>query len=61
MDFTQLKCFVAAAREQSFTRAAKACHLSQPSLSYRISKVEEELGEVLFIIEPKGRGIERIR
>ncbi|MDQ8182834.1 LysR substrate-binding domain-containing protein [Pelagicoccus sp. SDUM812005] len=54
MEFTQLKCFIAVAREQSFTRAAKACHLSQPSLSYQISKLEEELGESLFIRKPKG-------
>ncbi|MDQ8200703.1 LysR substrate-binding domain-containing protein [Pelagicoccus enzymogenes] len=54
MEFTQLKCFIAVAREQSFTRAAKACNLSQPSLSYQISKLEEELGESLFNRKPKG-------
>ncbi|EDY83495.1 hypothetical protein VDG1235_3122 [Verrucomicrobiia bacterium DG1235] len=54
MEFNQLKCFLAVAREQSFTRAAKACNLSQPSLSYQIAKLEEELGESLFIRKPKG-------
>ncbi len=54
MEITQLKYFISVAREQSFTKAAKACHISQPSLSYQISKLEDELGESLFIRKPKG-------
>lgn len=53
MDIPQLKCFLAVAREKSFTRAAKACHLAQPSLSYQISRLEEELGEALFLRKPR--------
>lgn len=54
MELSQLKCFLAVAREGNFTRAAKLCNLSQPSLSYQISKLEEELGESLFVRKPKG-------
>lgn len=56
MELTQLSCFLAVAREGNFTRAAKSCNLSQPSLSYQISKLEEELGDSLFI--RKARGVE---
>lgn len=53
MELTQLKCFLAVARERNFTRAAKACNMTQPSLSYQIAKLEEELGEGLFLRKPK--------
>jgi LysR family transcriptional regulator, hydrogen peroxide-inducible genes activator len=32
----------------NFSRAAEQCHVSQPSLSKQIQKLEEELGERLF-------------
>ncbi len=53
MEMTQLKCFLAVARERSFTRAAKARHMTQPSLSYQIARLEEELGAALFLRKPK--------
>lgn len=31
-----------------FAKAAKACHVTQPTLSMMIQKLEDELGEVLF-------------
>ena len=38
-------CFCAAvARTDNFTRAAAACHVSQPSLSQQIIKLEDEVG-----------------
>jgi len=40
----QLEYLVALARERHFARAAEACHVSQPSLSAAISKLERELG-----------------
>ncbi|MFJ8958540.1 LysR family transcriptional regulator [Lentzea sp. NPDC102401] len=40
----QLEYLVALARERHFGRAAEACHVSQPSLSAAISKLERELG-----------------
>ncbi len=39
---------VALARERHFGRAAAACHVSQPTLSVAIRKLEEELGVRLF-------------
>jgi LysR family hydrogen peroxide-inducible transcriptional activator len=39
---------VALARERHFGRAADACHVSQPTLSVAIRKLEEELGVRLF-------------
>src|SRR4030095_7543813 len=44
MDIRQLQYLVALAREKHFTRAAQACHVSQPTLSGRIRQLEEELG-----------------
>ncbi|HUQ61297.1 LysR family transcriptional regulator [Lentzea sp.] len=40
----QLEYLVALARERHFARAAEACHVSQPSLSAAIGKLERELG-----------------
>src|SRR5512138_1504863 len=44
MDIRQLQYLVALAREKHFTRAAQACHVSQPTLSGRIRQLEQELG-----------------
>jgi len=44
MDIRQLQYLVALARERHFTRAAAACHVSQPTLSGRIRQLEQELG-----------------
>ncbi|MEU8355411.1 LysR family transcriptional regulator [Nonomuraea sp. NPDC048882] len=40
----QLEYLVVLARERHFARAAAACHVSQPSLSAAIRKLERELG-----------------
>src|SRR5688572_6320025 len=48
MEMHQLRYVVAAARAENFSRAAEQCHVSQPSLSQQILKLEEELGERLF-------------
>lgn len=45
----QLHYLVAVAREAHFGRAAEACHVSQPTLSAGIRKLEEELGLPLVI------------
>lgn len=48
MTLTELRYVVAVARERHFGRAADACHVSQPTLSVAIRKLEEELGVRLF-------------
>ena len=35
-------------KEKHFGKAAKACHVAQPSLSMQIQKLEEELGTIIF-------------
>ena len=48
MEMHQLRYMVAVVRAGNFSRAAEQCHVSQPSLSQQILKLEEELGERLF-------------
>ena len=48
MDLFQLETFLAVAEERSFSRAAARLHRTQPAVSQAISKLEGELGELLF-------------
>jgi LysR family hydrogen peroxide-inducible transcriptional activator len=48
MEMHQLHYFVAVAQASSFSRAAEACHVSQPSLSQQIAKLETEVGQRLL-------------
>ncbi len=48
MTLTELRYLVAVARERHFGHAAEACHVSQPTLSVAIKKLEEELDVKLF-------------
>ena len=48
MTLTELKYIVAVARERHFGRAAEACHVSQPTLSVDVKKLEEELDVKIF-------------
>ena len=48
MEMHQLRYVVAVARTGNFSRAAEQCHVSQPSLSQQIQKLEEELDQRLF-------------
>jgi DNA-binding transcriptional LysR family regulator len=44
-----LSYFIALARERHFARAADACHITQPTLSAAIRKLEEDLGVPLVL------------
>lgn len=48
MNLRDLHYFVVLAKTQHFGEAAKLCHVSQPTLSMQIKKLEEELGLSLF-------------
>ena len=49
MEIHQIRYFLGVYRNKSFTRAAQECHVSQPSLSSQIQKLEDELGGPLFL------------
>jgi DNA-binding transcriptional LysR family regulator len=48
METNQVRYFLALCEELSFTRAAKRCGVSQPSVSNAIKRLEGELGGDLF-------------
>jgi len=48
MTLTEMRYIVALARERHFGKAAEACHVSQPTLSVALKKVEGQLGSALF-------------
>jgi LysR family hydrogen peroxide-inducible transcriptional activator len=48
MTLTSLRYLVILAHERHFGRAAEKCHVSQPTLSVAIKKLEEELGLQIF-------------
>ena len=49
MDVRVLRYFLAVAREENITRAAKSLHMTQPSLSKQLMELESELGRQLLI------------
>lgn len=48
MDFRQLQYIIKVAECGNITKAASELYIAQPSLSNYISKVEQELGVLLF-------------
>jgi len=48
MTLTELRYIVTLAQEQHFGHAAERCHVSQPTLSVGVKKLEDELGVMLF-------------
>jgi DNA-binding transcriptional LysR family regulator len=55
MDLGQVEAFVQVAQLRSFSKAADALFLTQPSVTARIQSLERDLGEALF--ERNGRGV----
>lgn len=56
MDFKQLESFIAIAKYNSFSKAARELYLTQPTLSNHIQNLENDLGLLLF--DRKGKTIE---
>jgi LysR family transcriptional regulator, hydrogen peroxide-inducible genes activator len=53
MNLRDLEYAVCLASEGQFRRAAERCHVSQPTLSAQIAKLEDELGLQLFERGPR--------
>ncbi len=49
MDIRVLKYFLAVVREENITKAADILHVTQPTLSRQLAKMEEDLGVKLFM------------
>ncbi|MGG1515058.1 LysR family transcriptional regulator [Paenibacillus oryzisoli] len=48
MELRQLQYAIQIANERNFSRAAEKLHIAQPSLSQQLSKLEKEIGVLLF-------------
>ncbi|OMF33801.1 transcriptional regulator [Paenibacillus sp. FSL H8-0548] len=48
MELRQLNYVIQIALEKNFSRAAEKLHIAQPSLSQQLSKLEQEIGVMLF-------------
>lgn len=57
MDTKLIEYIIAIAEEKSLSKAAERLYLSQPALSQRLKKLEEELGTPLFIRNKDGLAI----
>ncbi|HYD99784.1 MAG TPA: LysR substrate-binding domain-containing protein [Alphaproteobacteria bacterium] len=63
MQLRDLEYLVAVADHGHFGRAAEACHVSQPTLSAQVAKLEDELGVQVFergrriAVTPSGRAV----
>lgn len=53
MDFKQIEAFVYVVRHKSFSKAADAIYLTQPTVSAHISSLEKEIGTKLIDIFSK--------
>lgn len=54
MTLSELRYLSALAEERHFGRAAQRCHITQPTLSAAIKKLEQSLGVILVERHPKG-------
>lgn len=48
MQLKDLEYFIQIAEQKSFTSAANKCHISQPTISYAVKRLEQELGCILL-------------
>lgn len=48
MNYSQLKYIVAINKHRHFVKAAKECSITQPTLSMQLSKLEDEIGVIIF-------------
>lgn len=48
MTLTQLHYVIAVDNFKSFAKAARSCHVTQPTLSMQIKKLEEDMGVLIF-------------
>jgi DNA-binding transcriptional LysR family regulator len=55
MEMPQIRYFLALSEELNFTRAAKQCGVSQPSLTNGIIELERRFGGALFRRKSGGR------
>jgi DNA-binding transcriptional LysR family regulator len=49
MNIKQVRYFLAICQERNFTRAAKCCNVSQPTLTAAIQRLERSIGGELFV------------
>ncbi|MEM9915797.1 MAG: LysR substrate-binding domain-containing protein [Planctomycetota bacterium] len=54
MEIHQLRYFLAVAEQGGMRQAARVCHVTQPSLSTQVQKLEDELGHRLFDRSSRG-------
>lgn len=47
MNFKDLEYFQRLVREKNFTKVANAFHVSQPTITYAVKRLEDELGTQL--------------
>jgi DNA-binding transcriptional LysR family regulator len=57
MDIRVLRYFLAVAREENISSAAKSLHVTQPTLSRQLMELEEDLGVKLFLRSSGNRTI----
>lgn len=57
MELTQLRAFLAVAREGNLTRAAESLHLTQPAVSLQIKSLQTSLKVQLFSRTPNGMSL----